>query len=275
MSEPTINSLSALEKLTLAEEIENLIGKINSNEISELDKIESKEGLNILLALVLSDESIPNSREKIKLAKELSKITNALKQNNINQVEKNKLLSRREKIVYLLLSNNEKKKATIFSVLNRYNQSLKRDLKEKLETIDPYALERIIAELLSRMGYANVEATKKSRDGGIDIFAYSDVSKLHRIKTVIQVKRTKAKVSAPVVDNLRGAMDACGADRGLIITTSDFSKDCRKLTEHDSALKVHLINGNELVDLLIQHEVGVKSENITIYSIDEDFLSSV
>lgn len=125
------------------------------------------------------------------------------------------------------------------------------------------------------MGYADIEVTKKSRDSGVDIVAYSDIGKLHSIKTVVQVKRIKANVGTPVVDNLRGAMNACGADRGLIITTSGFSKDCRKSTEHNSALKVNLISGDELIDLLIYHKVGVKSENITIYSIDDDFLNSI
>ncbi|MDQ5769574.1 restriction endonuclease, partial [Thiothrix subterranea] len=207
--------------------------------------------------------------------RELAKARNALEKNDLTLSERKRLDDRIEMVRFLLLTDEDQQKSIISSIVDSNQRILKNRLKEKLDNINPHTFERIIAKLLSFMGYANIEATKKSRDGGIDIVAYSDIGKLHRIKTVVQVKRIKANVGTPVVDNLRGAMNACGADRGLIITTSDFSKDCRKSTKHDSALKVHLINGNELVDLLIQHEVGVKSENITIYSIDEDFLSSV
>lgn len=275
MSEATANNFDLFEKFELFEEFNDLVEKISNNKTSELVKTELKATFDIV-ASISDKKSIFSAMGRIELLKEVVKISKELELNNINPIKKEKLRIRLEVILYFIsLKQENKKKDRVFFALEQNNKNLKRNLKEKLDTINPYMFERILAELLKRIGYINVEVTKKSRDGGIDIIAYANIGKLHRIKTAVQVKRTKANVGTPIVDNLRGAMNACGADRGLIITTSDFSKDCRKLTEYNNALKVDLINGNELIDLLIQHEIGVKSENITLYSIDENFLNSI
>ncbi|WMP17756.1 restriction endonuclease [Thiothrix lacustris] len=235
MSEENINSLDPLEQLELLSDFGDLTDKITSNEVPEPAKIELRKSFDILLSL-LDNQITLSGIEKVRLVRELAKARSALEKNDLTTSERKRLDDRIKMVRFLLLTDEDQQKSIISSIVDSNQRILKNRLKEKLDNINPHTFERIIAKLLSFMGYANIEATKKSRDGGIDIVAYSDIGKLHRIKTVVQVKRIKANVGTPVVDNLRGAMNACGADRGLIITTSDFSKDCRKSTEHDSAL---------------------------------------
>lgn len=276
MDELPTNSLNDFERLDFLDDFADLIEKITSDKTPESEKVELRISFDILHALLTDETQVTPSRiEKARLARELVKARKVLEENYLTFSERKKLNNRIKMIRLLLLTDEDQQKSLITSIVDSNQRTLKNRLKEKLDNINPHTFERIIAKLLIIMGYVDVETTKKSRDGGIDIVAYSDIERLHSIKTVVQVKRIKANVGTPVVDNLRGAMNACCADRGLIITTSDFTKDCRKSTENNNALKVHLINGNELVGLLIKHEVGVTSKSITIYSIDDDFLNSI
>jgi len=71
----------------------------------------------------------------------------------------------------------------------------------------------------------------------------------------VQVKRWKRNVQAPVVQQVRGSLGA--HEQGLIITTSDFSTGVRKEAARPDAIPVGLMNGEQLVLLLAEHEIGV------------------
>ncbi len=58
--------------------------------------------------------------------------------------------------------------------------------------MDPYQFEHLIGELLSELGYENVDVTKQSGDGGIDVVADLTLKGITNVKTVVQVKRYKA-----------------------------------------------------------------------------------
>jgi restriction system protein len=71
----------------------------------------------------------------------------------------------------------------------------------------------------------------------------------------VQVKRWKANVQAPTVQQVRGSLGT--HDQGLIITTSDFSSAARIEAERPNAVPVALMNGEQLVRLLVEHNIGV------------------
>ena len=74
-------------------------------------------------------------------------------------------------------------------------------------------------------------------------------------RMAVQVKRWKNNVQAPIVQQVRGSLGT--HDQGLIITTSDFSAGARAEAERPNAVPVALMNGEQLVRLLIEHEIGV------------------
>ncbi len=76
-----------------------------------------------------------------------------------------------------------------------------------------------------------------------------------RTRLAVQVKRWKSNVQAPVIQQVRGSLGT--HEQGLIITTSDFSKGAREEATRANATPVGLMDGEQLVDLLIQNEIGI------------------
>ena len=65
------------------------------------------------------------------------------------------------------------------------------------------------------------------------------------------------------------------AEQGLIMTPSDFTPEAKNKSQAEGKTPIALINGGQLVDLLIQYQVGVKQEGYTVPSIDTEYWSEV
>lgn len=88
------------------------------------------------------------------------------------------------------------------------------------------------------------------------------------VKMAIQAKRWKNQVQAPEVQKVRGATSA--NERGLIITTSKFSAGAQAELERAGFTPVGLIDGEELIGLMVKHEIGVRRENQVVIELDEN-----
>jgi restriction system protein len=128
-----------------------------------------------------------------------------------------------------------------FILIEKQNDIVKKELKGKLHDLDPYLFEFLVGDLLQKIGYEDVEVTKRSGDGGIDINAYLTVGGITNVKTVIQVKRYRKKITGKVIRELRGSAEV--DQRGLIITTSDFTKDALIESKAPNKMPVALVNG--------------------------------
>ena len=131
-----------------------------------------------------------------------------------------------------------------------------RQLLAHLATISPAEFEALIGRLLVALGFQEVLVTGRSGDGGIDVRGTLVVGDVIRTRMAVQVKRWKANVQAPIVQQVRGSLGT--HDQGLIITTSDFSSGARTEAERVNAVPVALMNGEQLVRLLVEHEIGVR-----------------
>lgn len=149
--------------------------------------------------------------------------------------------------------------------------SLKQELLFKIRTNDPAFFERLVLRLLESMGYGQGKVTGRSGDGGIDGYIYQD--KLGLDKILIQAKRfgESTPVSASMIRDFIGTLTTNEANRGVFITTSKFPKDSEN-TISRSQKPIKLIDGAKLVELMIEHNVGVSSiKNYEIKRIDIDF----
>lgn len=128
--------------------------------------------------------------------------------------------------------------------------------------------ERLVMDLLVQMGYGAGKVTRRSRDGGID--GIIDEDKLGLEKIYIQAKRWQNHVSRPDVESFVGAIDRERGNKGVFITTSDFSKEAY---EHSSThVNLVKINGRRLAELMIQYNIGVTNKNTyEIKKIDLDY----
>lgn len=148
-------------------------------------------------------------------------------------------------------------------------REVKNDLLEKLKTIDPYYFEKVILKLLKKMGYGDFETTAKSGDGGIDGVINED--KLGLDKIYIQAKRfTENKVREKDIRNFIGAMSG-DTNKGVFVTTSLFDNGAIEKAKN-AHHKIILIDGNRLVDLMHEFNVGVQIKQIyEVKQPDEDF----
>jgi hypothetical protein len=152
-----------------------------------------------------------------------------------------------------------------------WNDRTKQELLVQLGEIDPGTFEELIGELLERIGFEDVEVTKRSGDGGIDVRGVLTVGGVTRVKTAIQVKRWANNVPDRIVRELRGSIGP--AEQGLIITTSGYTKPAIREAEMTERAPVALINGELLVELLAEHEIGVKRESRPVLQLDATTLA--
>ncbi|MGC8634755.1 MAG: restriction endonuclease [Candidatus Limnocylindrales bacterium] len=141
-------------------------------------------------------------------------------------------------------------------LLARRNRAVKAALLARIRDLDPaWRFEILIGELLTRIGF-EVEVTRPSADGGIDVYGTLVIGGVMRTRMAVQAKRWRRNVQAPTVQLLRGALGA--HDQGMIVTTSDFSSGAREEASRVDRISVALMNGADLVSLLVEHQIGVR-----------------
>lgn len=141
-------------------------------------------------------------------------------------------------------------------------------LLDALLAMQPDAFERLCKRLLREAGFSSLTVTGQTGDGGIDgvgVYRMSLVS----FPVFFQAKRWKGGVGSREVRDFRGAMQGRG-DKGLLITTGTFTADAEREATRDGAPPVDLIDGHTLCDLLAEHRIGVKREQVITYQYEVD-----
>ena len=138
-------------------------------------------------------------------------------------------------------------------------------LLDKLLEMEPSAFERLTQRLLREAGFRNVEVLGRSGDGGLDGVGVYRVS-LVSFPVYFQCKRYKGAVGPEKVRDFRGAMQGRG-DKGLLITTGNFTAEAKREATRDGAPPIDLIDGERLCDLLKEHELGVETRSRVIEEI--------
>lgn len=150
------------------------------------------------------------------------------------------------------------------------------ELLDVIKTMDPYGFERLAQRLLREAGFTNVSVSGGSGDGGIDGSGVYRVSPLLSFPVYFQCKRYAGTVGSSKIRDFRGAMTGRG-DKGLFITTGTFTPDAKAEATRDGAPPLDLVDGDQLVELLREFQVGVKSSPRTVYdvTIDRSFFAEV
>jgi len=158
--------------------------------------------------------------------------------------------------------------------IEKQNHLVRKALRDRLLALKPAEFESIVSLLLAEMGLEMVEVTKFSGDGGIDVRGILVVGDVIRIKMAIQVKRWKIgnNIQAPVVQQVRGSLGA--HEHGLIITTSNFSEGAKMEATQPDKTAIALMDGEQLVKLLMEHGIGVHRSTPDLFEIDEEALAS-
>lgn len=150
------------------------------------------------------------------------------------------------------------------------------ELLATLLKLQPAGFERLIQRLLRESGFIQVEVTGKSGDGGIDGKGIMRLAGLLSFHVIFQCKRYSGSVTASQVRDFRGAMVG-RADKGLLITTGNFTKDAVKEATRDGAPAIDLVDGDQLINKLKELSLGVASRKVEIeqISIDHNWFSTI
>jgi restriction system protein len=140
--------------------------------------------------------------------------------------------------------------------IEQHNAEVRRAVRERLHAMAPAEFEALIGQLLVAIGFADVSVTTYSGDGGIDVRGTLVVGDVIRTRMAVQVKRWRQNVQAPTVQQVRGSLGA--HEQGLIITTGGFTSGARDEAELPDRDPVALMDGDQVVALLVQHSLGVR-----------------
>lgn len=149
------------------------------------------------------------------------------------------------------------------------------DLRELLASMTPYRFEWLVEQLVIRLGYGASDSEVRaalstgSGDGGVDGVIKEDRLGLGQI--YLQAKRWQATVGRPAIQSFVGAMHG-RAQKGVFITTSEFSQEALGYAKSLHGIRLRLIDGAELASLMVDCGLGVNEERVyRTYKIDGDF----
>ncbi len=165
-----------------------------------------------------------------------------------------------------------KRQTRLVEQIEAVNQETRKKLRELLAKIHPQKFEVLVGSLLQAMGLDedSIDVTQYSQDRGIDVRGMMKAYGLTEIRVAVQAKRWRGNIGAETVQMLRGAINPA-LEHGIIITTGDFTRRAKEEANAAGVGQITLINGERLIDLLIQHKVGVGSQQHWVYAVDEDY----
>ena len=160
----------------------------------------------------------------------------------------------------------------IEDIYQQVREKVAEDLLQEIKANSPAFFENLVIDLLVKMGYGgsreDAETVGRSGDGGIDGIINQD--RLGLDVVYVQAKRWQNNVGAPEIAGFAGALAGKAANKGIFITTSDFTRAAR---DYDAAgFKIILIDGKRLAQLMIDHNVGVSTvKTYEIKRVDSDY----
>lgn len=178
--------------------------------------------------------------------------------------------------VIIVEANEQTPEENLDKAYQRIRKSLASELLNKVVELSPTFFERLVVELLVKMGYGGSmkdagKAIGKSGDEGIDGTIKEDKLGLDII--YIQAKRWKPGnvVGRPELHKFVGALAGQGAKKGIFITTSNFTKEALEYTPKNET-KIVLIDGEQLAQLMIDYNLGCTTQQIyELKKIDSDY----
>ena len=159
------------------------------------------------------------------------------------------------------------------------NSNLASDLMEEVMKFTPTDFEKLVVKLLLKMGYGSgIDnagfVTKATGDGGIDGIIKEDQLGFSSIYIQAKQWQPSTKVDRPEVQKFAGALQGVRASKGLFITTAGFTNKAREYAENLHGSTIVLVDGNQLMKLMIKFNLGVSVEHTyEVKRIDSDFFS--
>jgi len=155
------------------------------------------------------------------------------------------------------------------NLVKRHEMEVKDELKSLLAGLPAEKFEKLAARLLDAMGFCEMTVTNKGADGGVDGYGELEMGVV-RVKAAFQCKRWSNVVGRPEVDAFRGAIQG-KYDYGIFMATSSFTARAEEESMRSGCVPIIMVDGSKIIDLMVQREVGVWREPLSILKIDDTF----
>lgn len=145
------------------------------------------------------------------------------------------------------------------------------DLLEYVISLSPEQFEKLVLQLLVKMGYGEARHTGHSGDEGID--GIIDEDKLGIDVIHIQAKRYKIgnNIGRDTLQAFVGALAGQNSRKGIFITTSDYTKQAKEYVPN--GVRIVKINGMRLAKLMIEYNMCVRTKEVyEVKALDKTFL---
>jgi len=163
------------------------------------------------------------------------------------------------------------------SAYRELRAALSAEVLERVSEQTPEFFEQLVLDVLTAIGYGGTregaaQRLGKSGDGGVDGVIREDRLGLDQI--YVQAKRWRDVVGRPEIQKFFGALHGQRATKGVFITTSGFSKEAIEYADNVTP-RVILVDGKELAELMIDHDVGVSvARTFRLKRLDLDYFAS-
>lgn len=176
-------------------------------------------------------------------------------------------------------------KNVIQMIVEELHKKLREELLVKVKAITPLQFEELSVLVLAHLLYPNqplstfkkhLKQLGQSGDGGIDgVVTVYDRFRGDVIHYIQSKRYTTNSVQRPEVQRFVGALDPHRAKIGVFMTTSTFTVGAKEYVKSLNLYSVRLIDGNELIEMMIEHEIGIKKLNdIALFDINDDFFNN-
>ena len=189
---------------------------------------------------------------------------------DIKDIDKDEIVKTiREQNRPIKKKNNEDISSDCFEN-NDISSDWKEELLNTILAISPDAFERLTQRLLRESGFIQVEVTGKVGDGGIDGKGIVRISGFLSFHVIFQCKRYKGSITPSQIRDFRGAMQG-RADKGIFITTGNYTRDAIREAIRDGAPPIDLIDGELLCEKLKEFGLGVETQIIEHVNIKKEW----
>jgi hypothetical protein len=130
--------------------------------------------------------------------------------------------------------------------------------------------ETMVADLLISLGYQSVEVIGGKDDQGVDIICEKrDGVTKTRVAIQCKCKSLSNKIGPKDVSTLRDNLSTYQCQQGILITTSELNEEAKTKAKEAGKEPIHFIEHSEILDLFAEHDIGVRSETVKYFQVDE------
>lgn len=151
--------------------------------------------------------------------------------------------------------------------------TLESELLEAVRSMNPEAFEELAKQVLSQLGFDDLDVTPRTGDKGIDLqgVVRNKENGIISSRVYVQCKRYNERnaIQRPAIDEFKGALSGKAPTAiGIFITSSRYTPGAEEAAK-DANISINLIDGKELVEMMKETKVGVKTE----VTVDKEFFS--